>query len=73
MFSSETDRLVELCYSFLSYFFIFYILYPYFSIPRILGYDAHGPVLLGLSLYSHPSICTSMVFPPLYNSDQAIA
>ena len=36
---------------------------------RIPDYDSHSPALLDLFLSSDPSICSTMAFPPLGNSD----
>ena len=34
--------------------------------------DSHSPALLDLFLYSDASICFTMVFPPLGNSDHVV-
>ena len=35
--------------------------------------DSHSPALLDLSLSSDASICSTMTFPPLGNSDHVVA
>ena len=39
---------------------------------RIPGFDSHGPALLDLFLTSDASICSTMAFPPLGNSDHVV-
>ena len=39
---------------------------------RIPDYDSHGPALLDLFLISDASICSTMAFPPLGNSDHVV-
>ena len=39
------------------------------SLTRIPDCGSHSPALLDLSLYSDASICSTMAFPPLGNSD----
>ena len=39
---------------------------------RILECDSHSPALLDLLLSSHASICSTIAFPPLGNSDHVI-
>ena len=34
--------------------------------------DSHGPALLDLLIYSDASICSTMAFPPLGNSDHVV-
>ena len=36
------------------------------------GFDSHGPALLDLFLFSEASICSTMAFPPLGNSDHFV-
>ena len=38
----------------------------------ILGCDSHRPVLLDLFISSEASICSTMTFPPLGNSDHVV-
>ena len=40
---------------------------------RIPDSDSHGPALLDLFLTSDASICSTMAFPPLGNSDHVVA
>ena len=39
---------------------------------RILDCDSHRPALLDLFLSSDPSICSTIAFPPLENSDHVV-
>ena len=39
---------------------------------RIPGCDSHGPTLLDLFVTSYASICSTMVFPSLGNSDHVV-
>ena len=39
---------------------------------RIPDRDSHGPALLDLFISSDPSICSTVVFPPLGNSDHVV-
>ena len=39
---------------------------------RIPDCDSHGPAILDLFCTSHPSICSTMTFPSLGNSDQIV-
>ena len=68
-YSGGTDRPGELCYN--------------FSIPNDLTQmvnfptrnpdcDSHGPALLDLFISSDTSICSTMAFPPLGNSDHFV-
>ena len=40
---------------------------------QILDCDSHSPALLDLFLPSDASICSTMAFPPLENSDHVVA
>ena len=68
-YSGGTDRPGELCYN----FSISNNLTQIFNFPiRIPDYDSHGPALLDLFLSSDASICSTMAFPPLGNSDHVV-
>ena len=65
-YSSGTDRPGELCYNlFISNDFTQMVNFP----TRIPDCDSHSPALLDLFLSSDASICSTMAFPPLRNSD----
>ena len=65
-YSGGTDRSGELCYNFsISYDLTQIVNFP----TRIPDCDSHSPALLGLFLSSDASICSTMAFPPLGNSD----
>ena len=65
-YSSGTDRPGELCYN----FFVSNDLTQMVNFPtRIPDCDSHSPDLLDLFLSSDVSICSTMTFPPLGNSD----
>ena len=59
-----TDRPGELCYN----DFTQIVNFP----TRIPDCDSHSPALLGLFLSSDASICSTMAFPPLGNSDHVV-
>ena len=40
---------------------------------RIPDWDSHSPALLDLVLSSDANICSTMVFPPLANSDHVVS
>ena len=40
---------------------------------RIPDYDYHSPALLDVFISSDVSICSTMVFPPLGNSDHVVS
>ena len=64
-YSGGTDQPDELCY-----FSIANDLTQMFNFPtRIPDCDPHSPALLDLFCISDASICSTMVFPPLGNSD----
>ena len=68
-YSGGTDRPDELCYN----FFITNDLTQIVNFPtRIPDCDSHSPALLDLFLSSDTSICSTMVFPPLGNSDHVV-
>ena len=65
----ETDRSAELCYNFsISNDLTQIVNFP----TRIPHCDSHSPALLDLFLSSVASICSTMAFPPLGNSDHAV-
>ena len=68
--SGGTDRPGKLCYNFL-------ISNDLTQMVNFITWnpdsDSHSPALLDLFLSSDPSICFTMVFPPLGNSDHVIA
>ena len=64
-----TDRPGELCYNFsISNDLTQIVNFP----TRIPDYDSHSPALLELFLSSDASICSTMAFPPLGNSDHVV-
>ena len=66
-YSGGTDRPGELCYNFstnLTQIANFHT--------RIPDGDSHSPALLGLFLSSDASICSTMAFPHLGNSDHVV-
>ena len=68
-YSSGTDRPGELCYNFsISNDLTQMVDFP----TRIPDCDSHSPVLLDLFLSSDASICSTMTFPPLGNSDHVV-
>ena len=68
-YSSGTDRPGELCYN----FSISNDLSQMVNFPtRIPDCDSHSPALLDLFLSSDTSICSTMAFPPLGNSDHVV-
>ena len=65
-YSSGTDQPGELCYNFsISNDFTQIVNFPTFR-------DSHSPALLDLFLSSDASICSTMAFPPLGNSDHVV-
>ena len=65
-YSGGTDRSGELCYNFsISNDLTQMVNFP----TRIPDCDSHSPALLDLFISSDASICSTMVFPPLGNSD----
>ena len=67
--SSGTDRPGKLCYN----FSISNDLTQLVNLPtRIPDYDSHSPALLDLFLSSGASICFTMTFPQLGNSDHVV-
>ena len=68
-YSSGTDRPGECCYNFsISNDLTQMVDFP----TRIPDYDSHSPALLDLFLSSDASICSTMAFPPLGNSDHVV-
>ena len=68
-YSSGTDRPGELCYNFsISNDLTQMVDFP----TRIPDCDSHSPALLDLFLSSDGSICSTMAFPPLGNSDVSV-
>ena len=68
-YSSGTDRPGELCYNFsISNDLIQMVNFA----TRIPDCDSHSPALLDLFLSSDASICSTMAFPPLGNSDHVV-
>ena len=69
-YSGRTDRSGELCYD----FYISNDLTQMVTFPtKILDCNSHSPVLLNLFISSHTSICSTMTFPLLGNSDVAVS
>ena len=68
-YSGGTDRRGELCYNFsISNDLTQIVNFP----TQILDCDFHSPALLDLFISSDASICSTMAFPPLKNSDHVI-
>ena len=68
-YSGGTDRPDELCYNFsISNDLTQMVNFP----TRIPDCDSHSPALLDLFLSSDASICSTMAFPPLGNSDHVV-
>ena len=68
-YSGETDGPGELCYNFsISNDLIQMVNFP----TRIPDCDSHSPALLDLFISSDTSICSTMTFPPLGNSDNVV-
>ena len=68
-YSGGTDRSSELCYN----FSISNNLTQMGNFPaRIPDCDSHNPALLDLFHFSDTSICSTMAFPPLGNSDHVV-
>ena len=68
-YSGGTDRPGDLCYN----FSISNKLTQIANFPtRIPDYDSHSPALLDFFLSSDASICSTMAFPPLENSDHVV-
>ena len=69
IYSGGTDRPDELCYN----FSISNDLTQMINFPTwVPDCDSHSPALLDLFLCSDTSICSTMAFPPLENSDHVI-
>ena len=68
-YSGGTDRLGELCYNFsISNDLTQMVNFP----TRIPDCDSYSPALLDLLLSSDASICSTMAFPPVGNSDHVV-
>ena len=68
-YSNATNRPGELCYNFsISNDLTQMVNFP----TRILDCDSHSPALLDLFISSDASICSTMAFPPLGNSDHVV-
>ena len=68
-YSGGTDRPGELCYNFsISNDLTQIVNFP----TRIPDCDSHSPAFLDLFLSSDASICSTMAFPPLGNSDHVV-
>ena len=68
-YSGGTDRPGELCYNFsVSNDLTQMVNFP----TQIPDCDSHSPALLDLFLSSDASICSTMAFPPLGNSDHVV-
>ena len=68
-YSDGTDHSGELCYSFsISNDLTHMVNFP----TRTPDCDSHSPALLDLFLSSDASICSTMAFPPLGNSDHVV-
>ena len=68
-YSSGADQLGELCYN----FYISNDLTQMVNFPTwIPDCDSHSPALLDFFLSSDTSICSTMAFPPLVNSDHVV-
>ena len=68
-YSGGTDRPGELCYNFsISNDLTQMVNFP----TRIPDYDSHSPALLDFFLSSDASICSTLSFPPLGNSDHVV-
>ena len=69
-YSGGTDRSGELCYNFsISNDLTQMVNFP----TRIPDCDSHSPALLDLFISSDASICSTMAFPPLGNSDHVVS
>ena len=68
-YSGGTDRPGELCYNFsISNDLTQMVNFP----TQNPDYDSHSPALLELLLSSDASICSTMTFPPVENSDHVV-
>ena len=69
VYSGGTDRPGELCYNFsISNYLTQIVNFP----TRIPDCGSHSPTLLDFFLSSDASICSTMAFPPLGNSDHVV-
>ena len=68
-YSAETDQHLELCYNFsISHNCTQMVSFP----AQIPDCDSHSPALLDFFLSSDASICSTMAFPPMGNSDHVV-
>ena len=68
-YSGETDQHCELCYNFsISHNCTRMVSFP----TQIPDCDSHSPALLDFFLSSDASICSTMAFPPMGNSDHVV-
>ena len=69
IYSGATDRPAELCHNFsISNDLTQMVNFP----TQIPDCDSHSPALLDLFIYSDTSICSTLIFPPLGNSDHFV-
>ena len=68
-YSGENDRPGKLCYNFSTLNDLTQIVN---FTPGIPDCDSHSPALFDLYLSSYASICSTMAFPPLRNSDHVV-
>ena len=69
-YSDGTDRSGELCYNFsVSNNFTHIVNFP----TQIPDCDSHSPALFDIFLSSDASVCSTMAFPPLGNSDHVVS
>ena len=68
--SGGTDRSGELCYN----FFVTNDFTQLVNLPAYFPYcDSHSPALLDIFFSFDGSICSTMAFPPLGNSDRVVS
>ena len=68
-YSGGTDRSGELCFNFsISNDLTEMVNFP----TRIRDCNSHSPTFLNLFLSTDPNVCSTMVFPPLENSDHVV-
>ena len=67
-YSGGTDRSGKLCYNFSSNDLTQRVNFP----TQIPDWDSHSPALFDLFLSSYASICSTVAFPPLGNSDHVV-
>ena len=72
-YSGGTDRPGELCYNFLFVIIILNDLTQMVNFPtQIPDCESHSPALVDLFISSNASICSTIPFPPLGNSDHIV-